>query len=262
MRKRGAHTMPTTYIFDTLRAHLKARHLTYKDLAQAMGLSEASVKRLFASGDMNLQRLEQMCHFLQIEMADLFKSIPPERALIARLTHAQEAELVRNKKLLMIAVCALNFWTVQDMGAHLRINKPEIQALLRRLDAIGFLELRNDRQYRLLVSHNFSWITSGPIMRMVQGMSHDYFDSNFEGEGQVLRILNVRIAKASQARLRLRLEQIAQEYVDQSRSDSHLPLHERPTLSVCIAARVWVPLFMQELLKVNDKTPPLNLPRL
>lgn len=254
--------MSKTYIVDTLRAHLKARDLTYKDLAEGIELSEVSVKRLFNGADIGLDRLEQICQFLQIELADLFKASPKKRKLISHLTQAQEAEFANNNKLLMVAVCALNFWSVQDMWTHLRLTRGQIQSLMQRLDEIGFLDLQSAQQYKLLVSHNFAWINSGPIMQMVQGMSQEYFADPFEGDTQVLRILNVRVSAAAQVQLRNRLEQIAQEYVDQSRADSHLPLRERPPVSVCIAARAWIPQFMRELIRMDgtqEQMPELKL---
>lgn len=154
----------------------------------------------------------------------------------------------------MVAVCA-----------HLKSTRGQILKLLQRLDEIGFLELQNAQQYRLLVTHNFAWITGGPIMQMVQGMSHEFFNHKFDGDGEVLRILNVRLSQAALTQLRVRLEQIAQEYEDQSRADSHLPLHERPPVSVCIAARAWIPTFMQDLIRADPpqgkaQLPALNLP--
>jgi DNA-binding Xre family transcriptional regulator len=256
--------MSKTYIIDTLRSHLKARDLTYKDLAAGLHLSEVSVKRLFTGADIGLSRLEQICQFLQIELADLFKTSPRKRKLISRLTQAQEAEFAKNNKLLMVAVCALNFWSVQDMWTHLSLTRGQIQSLMQRLDEIGFLDLQSARQYKLLVSHNFAWITGGPIMQMVQGMSQEFFADSFEGDTQVLRILNVRVSTVAQAQLKTRLEQIAQEYVDQSRADSHLPLHERPPVSVCVAARAWIPKFMHELIRIETLqgggAPLLNMP--
>jgi DNA-binding Xre family transcriptional regulator len=256
--------MSKTYIIDTLRAHLKARDLTYKDLADGLDLSEVSIKRLFTGADIGLDRLEQICQFLQIELSDLFKTSPKKRKLISSLTQAQEAEFAKNNKLLMVAVCALNFWSVQDMWTHLTLTRGQIQSLMQRLDEIGFLDLQSARQYKLLVSHNFAWITGGPIMQMVQGMSQEYFADSFEGDTQVLRILNVRVSTPAQAQLKTRLEQIAQEYVDQSRADSHLPLHERPPVSVCVAARAWIPKFMHELIRMetlqSGGAPLLNMP--
>lgn len=248
--------MSKLYILDSLRAHLKARQLTYKDLAQGLDLSEVSIKRLFANADCSLERLESICAYLQIEFADLFKSSPKKRKLISRLTQQQEMEFARSKDLLMVAVCALNHWSTREMWAHLQINRQQGTMLLKRLDEMGFLELITPDQYKLRVSHNFAWITNGPIMRMVQGMSEEFFNDAFDGDGEILRIINIRVSKAAQLRLRNRLEKIAQEYVDQARADSHLPLEERPPVSVCIAARAWIPAFMLDLVRLDELKSP------
>lgn len=50
--------MSKTYIIDTLRAHPKARDLTYKDLVEGIDLSEVSVKRMFTGADIGISRLE------------------------------------------------------------------------------------------------------------------------------------------------------------------------------------------------------------
>ena len=48
--------MSRTYIFQALKAHLKARGMTYKDLAQSLGLSEPTIKRMFTACDCSLER--------------------------------------------------------------------------------------------------------------------------------------------------------------------------------------------------------------
>ena len=245
--------MSKLFILDALKAHLKARDLTYRDLATGLNLSEVSIKRLFANADCSLARLEEICTYLQIEFSDLFKSSPKKKKLISCLTHHQELEFVNNKQLLTVAVCALSHWPVHEILDNLNITRQQASKLLKRLTEIGFLELITADQYKLLVSTNFSWITNGPIMRMVQGISDDYFNNHFDGEGEILRIINIRISKEAQVQLRNRLEKIAQEYVDQSRADSHLPLSERPPVSLCIAARTWIPQFMKDIVRLPEK---------
>ena len=247
--------MSKLFVIDALKAHLKARDLTYKDLAIGLKLSEVSIKRLFANADCSLERLEEICAYLQIEFSDLFKSSPKKRKLISRLTPSQEMEFAKNKHLLMVAVCALNHWPVREMWEHLHITRQQGLKLFKRLDEIGFLELVTSEQYKLLVSNNFAWITNGPIMRMVQGMSEEFFNDAFDGDGEILRIINIRVSKEAQVRLRNRLEKIAQEYVDQARADSHLPLSERPPVSVCIAARAWIPQSMLNLVRIPVHQP-------
>jgi DNA-binding Xre family transcriptional regulator/Mn-dependent DtxR family transcriptional regulator len=248
--------MSKTYIIDALRLHLKARNITYKELAQAIDLSEVSVKRLFTGGDCGLDRLEQICQYLHLEFRDLFKTTPRKRKLITQLSLAQEQEFAQDNHLLMVAVCALTHWPVADIHKHLQLTRGQVQKLLKRLDDMGFLDVQASDRYRLLVANNFGWISGGPIMRMVQSVSDDFFNDTFEGDGEILKIMNVRISHQAQEQLKARLEQIAVEYEDQARADSHLPLQDRPPLSVCIAVRTWVPKFMRDLYRLEAQPKP------
>ncbi len=239
------------FIFESIKAHLKARNLTYKDLSHELGVSEPTVKRIFSEQDCSLERLESICSVLHLELRDLIKATPRPRKLIQHLTHAQEKEFAKNKKLLMVAICALALWTFEDMVENLTLHRKECVALLHTLENIGFIELHPRYRYKLLVAREFAWIVDGPIMRMVKAMADDYFDHRFDGAGETLKIINVRVSGAARIKLKAKLDQIAQEYADQVSADAHLPLHERRPLSICIAAREWVPAPLKELTKVG-----------
>ncbi len=253
--------MARIFLFESLRAHLKARGLTYQQLAQGLGISETTVKRIFASNDCTTERLDQLCHFLQIELADLLKCAPKTRKLIEHLTREQEAELVKNKPLLMVAICALGLWTFEDMLSHLNIQRSNCIALLHRLEEIGFLEIHPDYHYRLLVARDFSWIVDGPIMRLCKTVADDYFNHRFDAPGDLLKIINVRISPHMHESLKARLEQIAREYSDQVIADSYLPLDQRPPLSICIAVRSWVPQFLRDLMRTEELAPTSSDPK-
>jgi DNA-binding Xre family transcriptional regulator len=245
--------MSRIFLFDSLRAHLKARDLTYRQLAEGIGVAEVTIKRIFASNDCSIERLDEICAFLQLELKDLIKRTPKRRELIERLTVEQERELASNKKLLMVAVCVMGLWAFNDMLSHLSISRYECVKLLNRLDEIGFIEMHSRQQYKLLVARDFSWIQGGPIMSLVKGFSSDYFDHHFQGDGEVLKIINVRVSPEVRESLKAKLEQIAQQYADQVVVDSHLPLDERPPLSICIAVRSWVPEFLRDLMRIESE---------
>ena len=53
--------MPQTHaLIEALKRLLKARAVTYAELAQRIGVSEASVKRMFSQKQFTLQRLDQI----------------------------------------------------------------------------------------------------------------------------------------------------------------------------------------------------------
>ena len=66
-------------LIKTLKKQLKAQGKTYVDVAQLLGLSEASVKRMFASQNFTLHRLEEICHFMDMELSDLVFKMSTEQ---------------------------------------------------------------------------------------------------------------------------------------------------------------------------------------
>ena len=61
----------TRELIKTLKTALKAHGKTYADVAIELGLTEASVKRLFSKQSFSLDRLDQVCHMMNIEITDL-----------------------------------------------------------------------------------------------------------------------------------------------------------------------------------------------
>lgn len=249
-----SQTMKTRqFIFESLKTHLKARQLTYLHVAQQLAISEQTVKRLFVQQDCSIERLEELCELVQLDLRDLIKSSPRTNVFIQQLSLEQEQELAQNKKLLMVAVCSMALWRFEDMLQYLHLTEQECENWLRQLDKMGFLSLLPHNRIRLHVAREFSWIIDGPIMRMVKGMAGEYFNHLFEDEGEILKIINVRVSPQAAIKLKARLEQVAQEYSDQVAIDAPLPLLKRPPLSICIAARRWVPEPLRELMAQEDK---------
>ena len=60
-------------IVDVLKRTLKSRGMTYRDLSKRVGLSEASVKRVFAEERFTLQRLEGICSAIGLTLGELIR---------------------------------------------------------------------------------------------------------------------------------------------------------------------------------------------
>jgi len=80
-------------LINALKRGLRARGLTYRELAQRIGLSEAAVKRMFSRRAMSLLRLEQICEVLGVGLAELGAEAGRGAEPMARLTRAQEQAL-------------------------------------------------------------------------------------------------------------------------------------------------------------------------
>ena len=94
-------------IVSELKRSLREQGLTYAVVAMKLELSVASVKRLFSVGDLSLERVDQICELLQLEITDLLARAR-ERPATKQLTLAQEQEIVADPKLFFIAWLVLN----------------------------------------------------------------------------------------------------------------------------------------------------------
>lgn len=238
--------MNVGYVFEALRAHLRARGMTYEDLAAALKMSESAVKKIFAKRDCSLSRLDQMCSVIQVDLTDLARGTPRQSKLINELTHDQEQEIVDNVRLFIVAVCTMQGVRFEDIVATYKISEAQCVQLLARLDKLGFLELLPKNRYRLRVAKTFRWIPDGPIMRWTKAHALDYFDHLFDGPGETLRVINVRISARARTSLLARLDQLVMEYAEQHNTDATLPNKQRYPLSLCLAVRPWEPAEFRE----------------
>jgi DNA-binding Xre family transcriptional regulator len=105
----------TQALIDILKQSLKTHRLTYAGIARRLDMSEANVKRMFAKRRFSLDRLEQVCQLMHMEMSDLFVLYEASRQRIDHLTEKQEQELVGDAKLLLVAVSVRNQLSFEDI---------------------------------------------------------------------------------------------------------------------------------------------------
>lgn len=236
-------------LVDVLRRELKAKRITYQELARRIGISESSVKRMFSTKSLTLQRLDQILDASEISLHDLtLRSY--EESLIEELTYEQEEELIRDPKKFIVAVSAMNFFSLEQIVDIYAISEPEVIAYLVRLDHLGILELMPNNRIKLLLSRTFRWRPNGPIQRFHQRESFaDYLNSTFCGKHEIMQFLSVMLSKQSSAAFLTRLKQLARDISDQHQLDAVLPFDEKHRMSFMLSARPWIPNYFQALVR-------------
>ena len=108
--------MSTTQdLITALKAELKAADITYADLADELGMSESSIKRIFAKADMPLSRIDEMLRVLKMDFAELARKVADAQPLRRELTLEQEQAVVADRKLMLLAICAFSQWSFEQM---------------------------------------------------------------------------------------------------------------------------------------------------
>lgn len=232
--------MQTALLLQTLKRCLKAQGKTYADVAGALSLSEASVKRMFSERQFSLERLDRVCHMLGMEISDLVKQMDASQAKVEKLTHSQELEIIQDMALTLVTVCVFNHWTIDDITEFFTLSHEECVGKLLKLDKIGIIELLPHNRVKLLVSPNFSWIEDGPFERFFRGhIGQEYFNSDFQGEYGRLHVLNGMLSPSSAAEFQRKLLRLAREFREIVRENSALPLENRKGVTLVLAMRNW-----------------------
>lgn len=227
-------------LIDALKQSLKAQGLTYAKVARGLGMSEASVKRMFSRRDFTLKRLDKVLELAGLEIGELTRAISGEAKLISRMTPQQERTIVSDKKVMLMALCALNQMPLQKIMASYQLSEAECIRLLVRLDRLGIIKLMPGNRYRLLLSRTFSWLPDGPMQQYFKAQAQaDYFRSRFDGPDELMLFVIGRLGKTSREAMLARLRKVAAEFAQMHNDDVREPLKDRVGVSMLLAIRPW-----------------------
>ena len=234
--------MSTTHdLVAALKAELKAAGLTYADLAQQLGMAESSIKRIFAKGDMPLSRIDEVLRVLKMDFAELARKIADAQPLRRELTHEQEAAVIADRKLLLMAICAFSQWTFEQIVATYTFTEAECVKYLVQLDKLGIIELRPLNRYRLKVAKGFRWRPHGPVMQYFrEHVADDYFSGGFDGEGEMLMMVHGQIGKSLAATFAERMQRIGQDFAQQHLADQKLGAEQKRPYTLVVGMRSWL----------------------
>lgn len=235
-------------ISQTLKQLLRQHQLTYKDVASFLGMSEANVKRIFSTNSFTLDKLEQICDMLNMNLSDLFIITQKKTEQLSQLTKEQELELLSDPKLLLTAVCVRDGWTFDELIGHYDIDKHECIRLLARLDKLKVIDLLPNNHYKLLIAHDFRWIPGGPLEKFMEQEVMVKFMAPKQDEKWNFRFyLRGRYSQTSIDIIERKLNQLTKEAADLNNEDADLPLSQRQHMGLLMAMRPWEPSLFEQM---------------
>ena len=227
-------------VITILKKALKSQGFTYSDVANHLDLSEASVKRMFASKHFTLDRLEAIGEMMQLDFADLVRMVDDERTRISSLTTAQEEELVSDLKFLLVATCAQNAWTFEEIIEYYNFTEPECIGYLTRLDRLGVIQLLPGNRYRRMVSQDFRWLPRGPIERFFEErVQRDFLNSHFTRPGELRLFVTGMLSPTAVEEMINRVEMVVRDFALLHRDELRLKASERLNTGLMMAIRPW-----------------------
>lgn len=230
----------TQAIHAALKKLMRSRGVTYAQAARVLGLSEASIKRLFSQQAFSLSRLEELCNWLHVDIHDLVRMSREQEPLTTELSEEQERVLLRDSGLLLLAYLLLNHWTVGEILETYAFSRAELTRRMFRLQEVGLVEILPFDRVRLKTARNFSWRKDGPVQRyFADQVLRDFLASAFDQPGETMEFVSGMLSRKSILHLHDRIVELARELDGLVESDLSLPAAERLGSSLFVAFRPW-----------------------
>jgi len=230
----------TREIVETLKKVLRARGMTYAELARALHLSTPTVKRLFSEHSFTLDRLEQVLKVLEIDFYEVARMSRGANGAVGELSVEQEAALAKDARLFSIFWLITNEWRFDEIAAEFRISAAQLTAYYARLDRLGLIDWRPGNQARLKAPKRYVWRRGGPL-RKAYGLRviNEFMRARFDSPVDAFHFEALELTNESAVVVKHRLERVAAEINELVEADAAAPAKRRVALGVLLAARPW-----------------------
>lgn len=244
----------TLQVVTTLKHLLKSRGITYAMVASHLNRSVPAIKRQFAQQSFSIKTLESICDLLEMDLLELMQATDATQANLHQLTEAQETDLVADPRRLLVAVCVLNHWTLEQIVSIYRITKAECIRYLIQLERLGLIRLIPENRVKLLISRDFAWLPNGPIHRFFREQAQsDFLDTRFDDPGELLRFQHAMLTPEANARFQKQLQRLIQDFSELHQECLTVPVDQRYGTSLLLAMRPWEPAVFDSLRQTPDK---------
>jgi len=243
----------TLQLITTLKRQLKARGVTYAQVAIHLKKSEASIKRQFSQQNFSLRTLESICDLIDLDVVELVQAAEDAQAGLRQLSEAQEADLVADPGRMLVAVCVLNHWTLAQMVTIYRIRETECIKHLLQLDQLGLIRLMPENRVKLRIARDFTWLPDGPIHRFFKSHAQtDFLNAHFNRPGEVFRFQQAMLTPSANVRFQQRLHRLLQEFSELHEDCLASPADARFGTGLLMAMRPWEPSEFESLRREPD----------
>jgi transcriptional regulator with XRE-family HTH domain len=230
----------TRELVETLKKALKARSMTYAQLAAALRVSTPTVKRLFSEHSFTLERLEEILRVLDLSFYDLARMSHGGQGGPAELKPEQESALARDARLFSIFWLLCNEWKFDEIAAEFSLGAAQLTTYFARLDRLQLIDWRPGNRARLRAPKHYVWIKGGPL-RKAYGLRviTEFMRARFDAPLDAFHFEALELSSESAAVVKRRLERVAAEINEMVETDASLPAKKRLAFGVLLASRPW-----------------------
>ncbi len=235
----GRQDAQITLVLETLRELLRARGIRYRDIAEALTVSQRTVKRWFAGDTVALQTILELCRLVDvtfIELCDLARDAAGGGHQY--LTLEQEQGLFAVPNLGFVFVFLLNGWSPPELQVAAQIPEATLVSMLVRLEKLRLIDLLPGNKVRLLTARNIEWRRDGPAVRAFErNMKHLFATMDLSDPKALWQSEIGYFSRASIAQIDEKIRALQLDIRQLSEADRHVPAADKSWYVVLLAAR-------------------------
>ena len=150
-------------VFTVVKDLLKSRGLSYSDLANELGISLSSVKRILNGNDINLSKLSQIASFLGLDLFELIEMSKKITQSKYFFNLEQEKFLSKNINHFKVFRYLLLKYSEDEIRSLLGLRDLQLESILIKLDKLNLIQYYEKSKIKLIANFPFQWIENGPL---------------------------------------------------------------------------------------------------
>ena len=218
--------MANDSVVSTLKKILKVKKITYKSLADELGMSESGVKKLLTSKDISLTRVEQITRIIGLSLADLFQIASEEEVKNVKLSPKQESALFENNMLFRVYwFLAVEEKTLDAIKKSEKLTADQLQRNLMKLENLDLIKIGKNNRVASVHKGLFRWASDGPL---VKKLNNEWSENTLKkvltaksGSENLHRLSYLRLSEKSKNQFYERLNELVNEFARLSQREKN-----------------------------------------
>jgi DNA-binding Xre family transcriptional regulator len=241
-------------IFETLKTVLRARKITYAELARRLGTSEPTIKRVFAARDDKLSRIVEICDALDLSLEDVVAQAKRTKVTPIRLGDRIETQLADDPSLFHFFLLLRDGMSVDDIARQFKLSDHATLQMGQKLESLGLAEVLPTGRIRMLLEYPIQFRRDGPLHQALMKLNLDFVRDTFlasdtDAAGFITQTR--RISGSTARHMMTELKRLNSELTEMARQDQlTLPASDLETHKLCLA---WSSVQFSRLLAIEGE---------
>lgn len=212
-------------LIDSLKGMLKKQKLTYKELAQEINISEASVKRIFSKYDCTLSRLNEICRALNTSILAVSElAIKENQNQNYFLSHEQEDYFSQNPFSFYVFKEIRRGKSYSQLLEEFELQEIDFLKIINKLEKLNMIELHPNNKIKVTIQGQVRLNLDGKFFeKILKPQNLKFLNTVYENikrEDCCFQSSEVRLSKATYTSMVHDINMLGKKYRERAHLES------------------------------------------